>query len=158
MNKQQFIRNVELCQKEVRRFLTALCNGEISLAEDLAQDSFVKAYLNIDKINDESKFKAWIYRIAYNTFLSHTRTVRNKSTLSDAYDMISDDTPEHKFRYQSLYNALSMLPEKIRSAILLYYMSGYTIKEIAEITDCTEETVRQQLSRGRKHLKGLLVE
>jgi len=58
--------------------------------------------------------------------------------------------------YQALYMALSQLSEKERTAISLFYMEGYSIKEIAEITDSNENAVKQQLSRGRSHLKTLM--
>ena len=74
MNKQQFISHVESNQKAVRRFLTALCCGDTALADDLAQDTFVKAYLSSDSFREDSKFTTWIYRIAYNTFVSNRRS------------------------------------------------------------------------------------
>lgn len=57
------------------------------------------------------------------------------------------------FEYQELYLALDSLSPKERSSILLYYLKGYTIKEISKITDCSEDAVKAHLSRGRKHLK-----
>ena len=57
------------------------------------------------------------------------------------------------FEHQSLYLALRTLPPKERSAITLYYLSGYDIKEIAAITDTSEDAVKKQLSRGRDKLK-----
>ena len=73
MNRNEFVRNVESCQKQVRRFLTALCCGDSTMADDIAQDSFVKAYLSCDNLTDDNKFMSWIYRIAYNTFISSRR-------------------------------------------------------------------------------------
>ena len=60
---------------------------------------------------------------------------------------------DNTFRYQALYIALEALSEKVRITMLLHYMQGYQVKEIAEITDATESAVKKQLSRGREELK-----
>ena len=62
-------------------------------------------------------------------------------------------TADCNFRYQDLYMALHTLPYKERTSLLLFYMKGYSIKEIARIVDCSEDAVKKQLSRGRDHLK-----
>jgi RNA polymerase sigma-70 factor (ECF subfamily) len=63
---------------------------------------------------------------------------------------------DRNFRYQSLYIVLEELPSKERTAILLFYLKGYAIREIAGILDATEDAVKKQLSRGRDKLKTLL--
>ena len=140
MNRNEFVRNVESCQKQVRRFLTALCCGDSTMADDIAQDSFVKAYLSCDNLTDENKFMSWIYRIAYNTFISSRRVSHATTFLEDAANIESKDTSDSAFRYQELY------------------MHGYDIKEIAKIIDSTSDAIKQHLSRGRLHLKKLLQE
>lgn len=156
MDKQQFIQYVESNQKAVRRFLTALCCGDAALADDLAQDTFVKAFLSYDSFREDSKFSTWIYRIAYNTFVSHRRSIRSSEPLEEAEMNRSNDRADSGFEYQELHMALASLSEKERSAILLHYMQGYAVNEIAEINGSSPEAVRQQLSRGRQHLKHLL--
>lgn len=158
MNREQFIRHVESNQRAVRRFLTALCCGDTQLADDLAQDTFVKAYLSCDGFRDESSFSTWIYRIAYNTFVSNRRSSKVSAPIDEAEGMSSSERADTSFDYQELYAALGNLSPKERSALLLHYMQGYAVKEIADITDSTVEAVKQQLSRGRQHLKSLLTE
>lgn len=156
MDRQQFILNVESSQKALRRFLTALCCGDAALADDLAQDTFVKAYLACDDFKGDSKFTTWIYRIAYNTFVSHKRSRILHAQLSEAESISGNDKPDKAFDYQPLYLALSKLSEKERSAILLHYMQGYSVAEIADINNSSPDAVKQQLSRGRQHLKCFL--
>lgn len=156
MDRQQFIQHVECHQKAVRRFLTALCCGDAALADDLAQDTFVKAYLSCDGFRDDSRFLAWIYRIAYNTFISNRRTTRLTQPISEAEPVNASERADTTFDYQSLYMALARLSEKERSAILLHYMHGYAVSEIAGITESSADAIKQQLSRGRQHLKTLL--
>lgn len=156
MNRQQFIQYVESNQRAVRRFLTALCCGDAALADDLAQDTFIKAYLACDSFREDSKFSTWIYRIAYNTFVSSRRSYKPVEDISEAIGVMAVDMADKAFEYQQLYQALDRLSDRERSAILLYYMQGYAINEIAEITDTSIDAVKQQLSRGRQHLKSLL--
>lgn len=157
MDRQQFIRYVECNQRAVRRFLTALCCGDTALADDLAQDTFVKAYLSCDSFREDSKFLTWIYRIAYNTFLNHRRSQQFTTGYEEATAISGNDNADSSFRYQALYTALNRLPGKERTSVLLHYMEGYSIKEIAVITESSEDAVKQHLSRGRTHLRGLLV-
>ena len=158
MTQQQFIHYVESNQRELRRFLTALCCGDSALADDLAQDTLVKAYLSCDSFREDSKFSTWIYRIAYNTFISHHRSCKLTDSLSAAASMESGNNADKSFKYQGLYTALDKLSDKERTSILLYYMQGYAINEIAEITETSIDAIKAQLSRGRKHLKCLLEE
>ncbi|MDE6581040.1 MAG: RNA polymerase sigma factor [Duncaniella sp.] len=158
MDRRQFIEYVESNQRAVRRFLTALCCGDTDLADDLAQDTFMKAYLACDGFRGDSKFSTWIYRIAYNTFLTSRRNVQNHSPITEAESMGSSERADKNFEYQDLYSALGQLGESERSAVLLHYMQGYALNEIAEITASSTDAVKQRLSRARKHLKGLLTE
>ena len=78
MVRELFILNIEGTQEELRRFLVALCCGDSQLADDIAQETLMKAYLSCDDIKDARKFKAWIFRIAYNTFLDQRRHRQNE--------------------------------------------------------------------------------
>lgn len=156
MNREQFISHVEGTQGALRRFLVALCCGDSALADDIAQETYIKAYLSSDSIRDEARFTAWIYRIAYNTFINARRAVRPTERVEAVAEEVAGDVADGSFRYQELYNALDRLSGRERTAILLFYLEGYSIKEIAEIIDSSQDAVKQQLSRGRAHLKDML--
>lgn len=156
MTREEFIAKVEGCQKAFRRFLAALCCGDTSLADDIAQESFIKAYLSCNDLSDPAKFNAWIYRIGYNTFIISKRTQRISESLEASYQIPTSDKADDKFKYQALYMALGALNESERSAIVLYYMHGYSAEEISKIQGSTPAAIRQQLSRGRNHLRHLL--
>ncbi len=156
MTREQFISHVEGTQEALRRFLVALCCGDSALADDIAQESYIKAYLSCDSLNDPGRFNAWIFRIGYNTFINHRRSEKIFSGYDEARDIASADTADSSFRYQELYRALNGLSAKERSSVLLFYMQGYSIKEIAEIEETSQGAVRQHLSRGRNHLRNLL--
>lgn len=156
MTRDRFITLVENSQKAFRRFLTALCCGDSALADDLAQESYIKAYLSSDGLEDSSRFNSWLYRIGYNTFLNHRRSEKPHADAAVLDNKSAPESSDSAFRYQTLYMALDRIPAKERTAILLFYMEGYQTKEIAGIVDTSEEAVRQYLSRGRSHLRSIL--
>ena len=156
MNRKQFISHVEATQQAFRRFLVAICCGDTHLADDIAQESLIKAYLSCDCLADAEKFKSWLYRIGYNTFINYKRTMRQTVDEGQANGIAASDAADNAFRYQELYAALKLLPEKERIAILLFYIENYSVKEIADIVASKQDAVRQHLFRGRMHLRGLL--
>ncbi|MDE5839829.1 MAG: RNA polymerase sigma factor [Muribaculaceae bacterium] len=156
MTREPFKTHVEGTQKAFRRFLVALCCGDSSLADDIAQESYIKAYLSCDSFRNTDKFNAWIFRIGYTTFINHKRSEKIFTDFSELNDTESQDMTDSRFRYQELYSALNRLPGKERTSVLLFYMEGYSIKEIAEITGASADAVKQHLSRGRSHLRNLL--
>lgn len=157
MTRERFIALIQTEQESLRRFLLALCCGNRDEADDIAQDTFVKAYLAVDKHEAQGKDVAWLYRIAYNTFLDANRTqcpMLPIETFKDKPDITF--AADRAYRYQMLYMVLDKLPPKERYAILLFYIKGYSIREIADIVEVSEDAVKQQLSRGRNKLKTLL--
>lgn len=156
MTREQFITYVESSQRAFRRFLTALCCGDSQLADDIAQESYMKAYLSCDGLKDVEKFNSWLYRIGYTTFLNFKRSVRATVSYELATGVAAELMADSRFKYQELYTALDRLPPSERTAILLYYLEGYSVAEIAGIIDAKLDAVRQQLTRGRNHLRGLL--
>ncbi|MDE6272633.1 MAG: RNA polymerase sigma factor [Muribaculaceae bacterium] len=156
MTREQFISNVKATQKAFRRFLVALCCGDITLADDVAQESYIKAYLSFNSVSNLEKFNAWIFRIGYNTFLNHKRGERLTIGYEHVKEFTSHENADASFAYQDLYEALNKIPAKERSSVLLFYMQGYSVREIAEIEDTSVDAVKQHLTRGRRHLRGLL--
>ena len=137
----------------MRGFLLALCCGRKDDADDLAQDALVKAYLSSAGYQDKGKFRSWLFKIAYNTFLNHKVSLRCTESIDEARTLVSSTTADSEFEHQDLYLALRTLPPKERSAITLFYLNGYNIKEIAMITETSEDAVKKQLSRGRDKLR-----
>ncbi|MBO4593020.1 MAG: RNA polymerase sigma factor [Bacteroidaceae bacterium] len=154
MNRQQFTELVLKEQEALRRFLLTLCCGNRDDADDLAQETLVKAYLSSGSYSDEGKFKAWLYKIAYNTFVSSRRAAKAVASIEEAADIADLSlAPDRRYKYQSLYAALSKMQPKERTALVLFYMNDYSIKEISRITDAGEDAVKKQLQRGRDHLR-----
>lgn len=153
MTREVFIAHVEREQEALRGFLLTLCCGRKDDADDLAQDALVKAYLSCAGYQDKGKFRSWLFKIAYNTFLNHKVSLRCTESIDEARTLVSSTTADSEFEHQDLYLALRTLPPKERSAITLFYLNGYNIKEIAMITETSEDAVKKQLSRGRDKLR-----
>jgi RNA polymerase sigma-70 factor (ECF subfamily) len=153
VTREIFIAHVEREQEALRGFLLALCCGKKDDADDLAQDALVKAYLSCAGYQDQGKFRSWLFKIAYNTFLNHKASQRCTESIDEARALVSSTNADAEFEHQDLYLALRTLPPKERSSITLFYLNGYSIKEIAAITDTSEDAVKKQLSRGRDKLK-----
>jgi len=153
VTREGFIELVEREQEALRGFLLYLCCGNKEEADDIAQDALVKAYLSSAGYQEKGKFRSWLFKIAHNTFLNHKASCRTTESIDEARTLVSSTASDASFEHQDLYLALRTLPPKERSAITLYYLNGYSIKEIAAITDTSEDAVKKQLSRGRDQLK-----
>ena len=153
MTREEFIAQVEREQEALRGFLLALCCGKKDDADDLAQDALVKANLSCAGYQDKGRFRSWLFKIAHNTFLNHRASMRTMASIEEARLVVSNTSADSAFQHQDLYLALSTLPPKERSAITLFYLSGYSVKEIAAITETSEDAVKKQLSRGRDKLR-----
>ncbi|MBR2773288.1 MAG: RNA polymerase sigma factor [Bacteroidales bacterium] len=153
MTREGFIELVEREQEALRGFLLYLCCGNKDEADDLAQDALVKAYLSSAGYQEKGRFRSWLFKIAHNTFLNHKASLRYTESIEEARTLVSNSAADASFEHQDLYLALRTLPPKERSAITLFYLNGYNIKEIAAITEASEDAVKKQLSRGRDQLK-----
>ena len=157
MTREAFITYVEQEQEALRSFLFALCCGNKDEADDLAQDTLVKAYLSSAGYQDKGKFRSWLFKIAHNTFLNHKASQRPMESIDDErMKALPSGSGEGASSFEDLYLALATLPPKERSAITLFYLTGYSIKEIAQITDTSDDAVKKQLSRGRDKLREAL--
>lgn len=157
MTRARFVELVKCEQEALRRFLLTLCCGNKDDADDLAQEALIKAYLSLDSFRDEGRFKAWLCKIAYNTFISSKVRKFESSRIAsiDEAAGIADNSlaPDRKYKYQELYAALGRMKPKERTALVLFYMNDYSVKEISMVVESSEAAVRQQLTRGREHLK-----
>ena len=158
MTREQFVEQVGREQAHLRRFLTALCCGNGAEADDIAQEALIKAYLRSSQYDERGQFSAWLMKIAYRVFIDSRRKQKHQQELplEKAIMLQGNSKSDDAFRYQELHTALATLSETMRTSILLYYMQGYQIKEIAEITENSEDAIKKQLSRGRQELKHIL--
>ena len=162
MTKDQFIEMISLEQESLRRFLRGLCSGDGFLADDIAQEALLKAYLSFERFEGRARFSTWLFRIAFNCWYdSRKRAGKESEWLSlEAGPPGETDVQESdidiRHEYQQLHMAIGGLPLQEQTVILLFYMEEKSIKEIEMITGMPSGTIRSHLSRGRRHLKEYL--
>ena len=155
-NRRAFDELVRRYQSPVRRFFLSQTMGDEQLSDDLAQDTFIKAYTNITSFRGLASFKTWIMRIAYNVFYDYTR--KRQIAVSD-WQLAESQQPTAKSQQSiamDLYAALALLKPDERTCITLQLIDGYDIAGIAKITQMKEGTVKSHLSRGKEKLANYL--
>jgi RNA polymerase sigma-70 factor, ECF subfamily len=138
-------------------------------AEDLVQETFLRAYRGFHQFEPGTNLKAWLYRILTNTFInSYRKRQREPQTISDdqvedwyLYSKMAEGGLEpsaetavlESLPDEDVQQALSSLPQQFRIAVMLADVEGFSYKEIAEITGVPIGTVMSRLHRGRKALE-----
>ncbi|MDR1417257.1 MAG: sigma-70 family RNA polymerase sigma factor [Prevotellaceae bacterium] len=141
---------VEAYRSPVLRFLLHLC-GDDELSKDLAQEAFLKAWLNIRSFRAAAKFSTWLFRIAYNTFYDHTRARKPSVDLSSVAFQLEAAAPGIDSSID-FARSMSILKGDEKSAMLLFYMEDFSVKKIAQVMDCPIGTVKSLLFRGKEKL------
>ena len=155
-NQRAFDKLMKEYQSPVRRFFLSQTLGDTQLSDDLAQDTFVKAYTRISQFQGKSSFLTWLYRIAYNVFYDYVRANRQTMNLDNmTVRQINANHGDSNLK-MDLYDALQILTENERSCVTLQLMEGQTIERISEIIDMPENTVKSHLARGKKKLADYL--
>ena len=156
-NKSAFDQLVRKYQSQVRRFFLNQTCGDKELSDDLAQDTFIKAYTSLDSFKGAANFSTWLYRIAYNVFFDYIRSQKPTSDLEVVTtDAAYSNEQQDIGRKMDVYAALQQLKEAERTCITLFYMEELEIKKIAEITGMAEGTVKSHLSRGKEKMANYL--
>ena len=155
-NKRAFDQLVKEYQSPVRRFLLSQTMGNEALSDDLAQDTFLKAYTHIGQYRGTSSMLTWLTRIAYNVFYDYTR--KRQVAMSDG-QLAESQQPAANGQQpiaMDLYTALAQLRDEERTCITLQLVDGYAIDEIADITAIPSNTVKSHLKRGKEKLADYL--
>ncbi|SMO34264.1 sigma-70 family RNA polymerase sigma factor [Fodinibius sediminis] len=173
------IQKQEDFEDEIIPHLDAMYNFALRLtsdpsdAEDLVQDTIVKAYRFFSSYEKGTNAKAWLFRILKNSYINNYRKKSKKPNQVD-YDEVStfyetiraertdtSDLEDKMFRElidDDISNALDELPEDFRTVVLLCDVEGFTYEEIANMLDVPIGTIRSRLHRGRNLLKSQLME
>ena len=140
------------------------------LAEDIAQEAFVKAYKSLKSFREESAFYTWLYRITVNTAKNYLKSKKRRKEYSesevftaidienlDIFDIPGEGSPEEILIANNLRDvileSLSNLPEDIRTAVSLREFEGLTYEEISKVIGCPIGTVRSRIFRGREEIQ-----
>ena len=139
---------------------------ERQLAEDIAQEAFIKSYKSIDSFREESSFYTWVYRITVNTAKNYlvSSKRRDEVVISDLSqddsfypEKLDVDSPQEILKASELrdliFETLSSLGEETRTALSLREFDGLSYEQIAEIVQCPVGTVRSRIFRGREMIE-----
>jgi RNA polymerase sigma-70 factor, ECF subfamily len=143
--------------------LTYRMTGSLADAEDLAQETFIRAYRQLDSYQGTAKFSSWLYRIAVNACLNwRHREMRREQIHAQWSESAAALTPETAAPAEgdelscNVQTALMKLPAKQRAAIVLTVYDGHNHAEAAKILGCSETTVSWRVFAARRKLKRLL--
>jgi RNA polymerase sigma factor (sigma-70 family) len=129
--------------------------------DDLSQESFLRAFREIRRLRDPSRFPSWLYRIALNVLRDHLRKETRRRALISYTDQIEDqksqavdeEDPVRKEAAADLLNAIRELPERLREPLLLRHSRNLPYKQIAAILGIRENTVQVRIFRARRLLR-----
>lgn len=155
-NTSAFSHFVESYQDMAITIAYRIC-GNMQDAEDVVQDSFVKAYRNLHSFRADSKFSTWLYRIVYNTALTYSKSqmwlTTHETTLEEGLQVgvnSLEKAIEDTEREEIVAEVMQKIPKGDALLLTLYYMEDNPIKEIAKITGLNESNVKVKLFRARK--------
>ncbi|MEE4000392.1 sigma-70 family RNA polymerase sigma factor [Tenacibaculum sp. FZY0031] len=134
-------------------------------AEEISQDTFIKAYRNLPKFKGESKFSTWLYKITYRTCLDSLKKNKEKYITNPIDEVVINriqstdgilEGIEQKERARVINSCLLSLPEEERSILWMFYFEELSLKEIVSVTDFSEANVKVKLHRARKSLLNIV--
>jgi len=152
-NKRAFDQLVRKYQSPVRRFFLNQTLGNTQLSDDLAQETFIKAYTNITKFRGLSSFSTWLMRIAYNVFYDDVRARKQTEDVDTSISALRQSASSGDSNLKmDIYAALALLKPDERICITLQLIDGYPIDQISKITGIPDNTVKSHLRRGKERM------
>jgi len=162
-------------QSPVRGLLRQLTRSDLALADDLAQETFLRAYKNIRSFRGEAKFSTWLYRIATNLAVNHARDTRHERAENVvSLDEKDEDTGQsldlpdksqtaeemivQRERMSAIRQRVQELPERQRIAVLMHKYQQMDYKQISEVLKLSESATKSLLFRAYETLRGQLKE
>ncbi len=141
-------------QSSIRKLMRRCCS-DTTLADDLAQQVFLKVWLSIRTLRQVNAFSAWLKRLAVSIWLQH---LRKKDALRDADELTESELAQHDSSSVGLDldRALATLSNTVRVCVVLSYQEGMSHTEIAELMDLPLGTVKSHILRGTKRLQQIL--
>ena len=156
MNKEEFSKRVLALEDMLFHISYGILQNEQD-CEDVVQEAVLKAYAGKDKLKQPQYFKTWLVRILMNECYTFLRKRNKECPLEEA--ITEDRAAANAFvkeEYLDLYESMRKLEEKDRICVQLFYMEGYSVKEIAQVFHIPEGTVKSRLNRARTQLRDSL--
>jgi RNA polymerase sigma-70 factor, ECF subfamily len=131
---------------------------DFHLAQDAAQEAFVIAYQRLDQLRDAASFGPWLLQIARRQALRRRRASQSERIVSEAVDSRTAGNADWMAPHEDVVEQVARLPEHERIVVVMRYMDGRSVKEIADSTGRPVGTITKQLSRAIGRLRDWLVE
>lgn len=158
MNREQLLNDLIYQYQGMIRRICFFQLGDEEAAKDAVQDTFLKAYLSLDRFRGDCSYKTWLIKIAVNTCRSMQRSAWFKHVDKRI-------TPEERLRFVAveqsdieIMDVVMRLPSQLKEVVLLYFWQDMTMCEIAQALGCTQSTVSNRLKRAKKRLAEMLGE
>ena len=160
-------------QRRIQRLIGRMVR-DVDLVEDIAQETFIRAYRALHQFRGDAQFYTWLYRIAVNTAKKSLMELKRDPTVSESFlksddddetkprrnEPISDETPESVFAAKEIATvvnaAMEALPEDLRQAVTLREIEGLSYEEISTVMNCPIGTVRSRIFRAREAISAKL--
>ena len=152
-DRRAFAELVRRHQSAVRGLLRRLCAGDAAAADDLAQETFLKAYRSLEGWRGDGKLSTWLYRVAWNGWASQAR---RRPAPEVEVEAPPRDHAEAAIDRHDLERALGALRHEERAALALAYGQDVSHEEAAAILDCPVGTLKTNILRGKEKLRRLL--
>ncbi len=157
--QQSFMKLYEPVHERFEKFCKARVYGDFEF-KDLMHETIIIAYNKFDQVSDEKAFLFFLFGICRRILANNNRKM-SSINWDDSKEITSEfsiNEGQKNLEVDDLHKALSQLPENQREAIILYEITGFSVKEIAELQNAGESAVKQRLARGRQQLLELLTE
>ncbi len=155
-SKRAFGQLVEAYQPRLRRFLMNLTLGDVALTDDLAQETFIKVYLNMNAFRGLSGFGTWLYRIAFNEFYSEKRRRHEEALPDDMPQQLITASCDATEAQMTVQTAMRALNETERTVVSLFYIEDQSIKKISSIMQIPEGSIKSSLHRAKEKMSKVI--
>lgn len=155
--QQKFLQLYQPVHDRFERFCSARVYGFME-PKDLINESLLVAFERMESLKDESQFLSFLIGISVRILANNHKKKKTVQLSPSAHNGVADDSTsaEEKTDVHFLYQALTLLPAELQECIILFEISGFSIKEIMQIQNASESAVKQRLRRARKRLTEML--
>jgi RNA polymerase sigma-70 factor, ECF subfamily len=157
-DKQLYAQIVNRYEVKLLRYVIYLIHDE-NMAADVVQNTFIKAYINLNAFDTKKKFSSWIYRISHNEAMNAIKKYHKEVKMNEDFDLVSDTDPNEEFSKNEIKKmvnyCLETMPVIYSEVLVLYYLEDKSYEEIGYILRIPVGTVGTRINRGKALMKKL---
>ena len=157
-NQELYRHIVDRYQQKLMRYINYLVRND-QKAADIVQETFIKAFINLNSFDSRKKFSSWIYRISHNEAMNSVKKYHREQPLDTAFDISSRENPEEEFSKKEIirqaHRCLDEMPVLYSEPLSLYYLEDRSYEEISDVLRLPIGTVGTRINRARILMKQL---